>query len=231
MPERSRLISCSCDLFVSYSMITTGAGDVLSGTRCVFDKRDAMLLVPLPIRGRTMSAQSRAPRHCFNRHPLAVNLISGVPFGLVTGAPAGRVLRHFAGHFSGTVGGAVFLFSSLVIVRGLLLLLVRPQFAATLGGFLQFAFLSGVLCFMMIPSATGTAVAPISWFVGLFELIRGGRSPGIELLAQRAMLALPCAVGAAIAITAIGYQKQMRLALAPSARVAASAPCGGRWRR
>jgi hypothetical protein len=211
-------------LFVSYSIITTGLVTVFIWDTLVFDKRDAMLLGPLPIRGRTIvGAKLAALATVLIGTALAVNLISGAPFGLVTGAPAGRVLRHFLGHFSGTVGGAIFIFSSLVVVRGLLLLVVRPQFAATLGGFLQFAFLSGVLCFMMIPSATGTAVAPISWFVGLFEYIRGGRSPGIELLAQRAMVALPCAVGAAIAITAIGYQKQMRLALAPSARVAASA--------
>lgn len=211
-------------LFVSYSIITTGLVTVFIWDALVFDKRDAMLLGPLPVRGRTIvGAKLAALGTVLLGTALTVNLVSGVPFGFVTGGPNGRILRHFAGHLVGTAGGAIFVFSSLVIARGMLLLLVTPQFAATLGGLLQFVFLSGVLCFMMIPSATGTAVAPISWFVGLFEVIRGGQAPAAQLLAERAIVALPLAVGGAIAITLVGYWKQMRLALAPSARVASSA--------
>jgi hypothetical protein len=58
---------------------------------------------------------------------LAVNVTSGVPFAFVTGGPAGHILRHLAGHLSGTIGGAVFVFSTLVIVRGLLVLLVSAH--------------------------------------------------------------------------------------------------------
>ena len=163
-------------LFVSYSMSTTGLLTVFIWDALVFDKRDAMVLGPLPLRGSTIvSAKLAALATFLVGTALAVNITSGVPFGFVTGGPAGHILRHLAGHLSGTIGGAVFVFSTLVIVRGLLVLLVSAHAAATVGSFLQFLFLSGVLCFMMVPTAIGQVIPPISWFAALFELIRGSR--------------------------------------------------------
>ena len=163
-------------LFVSYSMSTTGLLTVFIWDALVFDKRDAMVLGPLPLRGSTIvSAKLAALATFLVGTALAVNITSGVPFGFVTGGPAGHILRHLAGHLSGTIGGAVFVFSTLVIVRGLLVLLVSAHAAATVGSFLQFLFLSGVLCFMMVPTAIGQVTPPISWFAALFELIRGSR--------------------------------------------------------
>jgi hypothetical protein len=91
------------------------------------------------------------------------------------------------------------------------------------GSLLQFVFLSAVLCFMMVPTATGQVLPPISWFAALFEWIRGSRVPAVPGLAQYALIVLPISVAGAIAVTFAGYWKQMRAALAPSARVAATA--------
>jgi hypothetical protein len=99
-------------------------------------------------------------------------------------------------------------------------------------------FLSGVLCFMMVPTTMGKSTPafldksaaewmPVAWFFGLFEILRGSKHPGLGILAERALIAVLISVVAAIAVTFAGYWKQMRAALAPSARVAASA----RWRR
>jgi hypothetical protein len=76
---------------------------------------------------------------------------------------------------------------------------------------------------MMVPTATGQVLPPISWFAALFELIRGSREPAIPQLADQALIGLPISVAAAIAVTFAGYWKQMRAALAPSARVASTA--------
>jgi hypothetical protein len=116
----------------------------------------------------------------------------------------------------------VFVFCSLVTVRGLLVF-VSPHLSATVGSLFQFLFLSGVLCFMMVPTAMGESTVPIAWFFGLFESIRGSRAPGIDGLAYQALIGLPLAVTGAIAITFGGYWRQMRAALAPSARVGARA--------
>lgn len=225
MPEliETRLAQLAV-LFVSYSMVTTGLLTVFIWDTLVFDKRDSMVLGPLPVPGKTIVAAKLAALATFLMgSTVAVNLISGLPFAFVTGGPAGHLLRHLAAHLSGTIAGAVFVFSALVIVRGLLVLLVSPHFAATVGSFLQFVFLSAVLCFMMVPTTMGESSVPIAWFFGLFELIRGSRVEGIDALAQRALIAFPLSVAGAVAVTFGGYWHQMRAALAPSARVGASA--------
>ena len=211
-------------LFVSFSMISTGLLTVFIWDTLVFDKRDAMVLGPLPLRGRTIVAAKVAALATFLvGTALAVNVISGVSYGFVTGSIDGRILQHSAAHLSGTVGGAVFMFCTLVVVRGLLVLLVTPHAAETVGSALQFVFLSSVLCFMMVPTATGQVLPPISWFAALFEFIRGSRQPAVPGLAQYAWIALLLSVAGAVAITFAGYWKQMRAALAPSARVAGTA--------
>lgn len=211
-------------LFVSYSMISIGLLTVFIWDTLVFDKRDAMVLGPLPLQGSTIVGAKLAALATFLvGTALAVNIISGVSFGFVTGTLHGRILEHLVGHLSGTVGGAVFMFCALVVVRGLLVLLVSAHAAVTAGSFLQFIFLSAVLCFMMVPTATGQITPPISWFAALFEVIRGSHGSDVPRLAQYAVIALPVSVAAAIAVTFAGYWKQMRAALAPSARTAGSA--------
>ena len=109
--DRNRLAQLAV-LFVSYSMITTGLLTVFIWDALVFDKRDAMVLGPLPLRGSTIVGAKLAALATFLvGTALAVNVTSGVPFGFVTGGPEGHILRHLAGHLSGTIGGAVFVFS------------------------------------------------------------------------------------------------------------------------
>jgi hypothetical protein len=211
-------------LFVSYSMITMGMLTVFIWDTLVFDKRDAMVLGPLPLKGLTIvAAKLAALATLLVGSASVVNVTSGLPFAFVTGGPEGHILRHLAGHLTGTIGGAVFIFCTLVVVRGLLVMVVSAHAAATIGSLLQFVFLSAVLCFMMVPTATGQVTPPISWFAALFEVIRGATSQTIPPLAQRALIVLPLSVAGAIAIIAGSYWKQMRAALAPSARVAGSA--------
>lgn len=211
-------------LFVSYSMITTGLLTVFIWDTLVFDKRDAMVLGPLPLKGRTIvGAKLAALATVLVGSASVVNVTSGLPFAFVTGGPEGHILRHLAGHLTGTIGGAVFVFCTLVIVRGLLVLVGSARVAATIGSLLQFVFLSAVLCFMMVPTATGQVIPPISWFAALFEEIRGATSQTIPPLARQALIVLPPSIAGAIAIIAGSYWKQMRAALAPSARVVATA--------
>jgi hypothetical protein len=102
-------------------------------------------------------------------------------------------------------------------------MVVSAHVAATIGSLLQFVFLSAVLVFMMVPTATGQVTPPISWFAALFEEIRGATSQTIPPLARQALIVLPPSIAGAIGIIAGSYWKQMRAALAPSARVVATA--------
>jgi hypothetical protein len=100
-----------------------------------------MVLGPLPVPSRIVVFAKLAALATFLiGTALAVNLTSGLPFGLITGGNDGLIIRHTLGHFAGTIGGAVFMFSTLVIVRGLLVLVVGPQLSASIGSVLQFVF-------------------------------------------------------------------------------------------
>ena len=220
--------------FVVYSMVTTALITVFIWDALVFDKRDAMVLGPLPIRGTTIVWAKLAALATFLLGTsVAVNLLSGVPFGFVTGGPEGKIVRHLAGHLAGTLGGAVFMFSALVVARGALVLAVGSHIAATVGSTLQFVFMSAVLLFMVVPATMGDAQPvfltrnagqwiPTTWFFALFETLRGSQAPGLDALAWRAVVAVPTTVVAAIAITFAGYWNQMRAALAPPARAASA---------
>src|SRR5688500_20384962 len=91
-------------MFVTYPMISIGLLTVFIWDTLVFDKRDAMVLGPLPLRGTTIVGAKLAALATFLvGTALAVNVISGVSFGWVTGTLDGRILQHLAGHLSGTV--------------------------------------------------------------------------------------------------------------------------------
>ena len=85
-------------LFVSYSMITTGMLTVFIWDTLVFDKRDAMVLGPLPLKAGRLWGKTCRPRDVLVGSASVVNVTSGLPFAFVTGGPEGHILRHLAGH-------------------------------------------------------------------------------------------------------------------------------------
>ncbi len=80
-------------------MVTTGLITVFIWDTLVFDKRDAMVLGPLPVRGTTVVFAKLAALATFLvGAALAVNVTSGVPFALVTGGYRGAlILRQLPG--------------------------------------------------------------------------------------------------------------------------------------
>src|SRR4029079_328389 len=134
---------------------------------------------------------------------LAVNLSAGLPYALITGSNDGalKVVRHLTGYLAGTIGGAVFVISTIVAARGVLLSVGGVRIASSLGSLLPFLFVSGVPCFVLVPAAMGktqpvflAATAadwmPTNWYFGLFEWLRGSARPEVRALADRALVAL-----------------------------------------
>jgi len=236
MPELvERALDQLAVLFVVYSMATTGLVTVFVWDVLVFDKRDAMVLGPLPISGSTVvAAKLAALATLLLGTALAVNLVSGLPFAFVTGSPAGRIGAHLTGHLAGTIGGAIFMFATIVVVRGLVVLLAGPNAAAAVGSMLQFCLISAVLLFVMTPALISSARQnvlflgagdwmPTRWFIAVFEYIRGSVDPRLPRLAVRAAIAVPLAIAAVVVTMLAGYRRQLSRALAPPAKAFASA--------
>jgi hypothetical protein len=216
---------------VTYSMVTTGFIAVFVWDGLAFDRRDAMVLGPLPIGGPTIIAAKLAALGALLLGTSSiVNLITAVPFAFMTAnhEPLRVLVRNFLTHLVATIGVATFVFCAIVTVRGAAGLAGGPRLALLLGTSLQFVFGGALLCVMiLIPQLSPAAPrlleaadyrwVPLAWFLGLFE--RGlelTRAP-FGALAGRAIVATPLAVAGAVLVSIVGYRRQMRLALTPAA--------------
>jgi hypothetical protein len=221
-------------LFITYSMVTIGFIAVFVWDSLTLDRRDAMVLGPLPARGSTIVAAKLAALGAFLLGAsMAVNLPNAVVFAFETAdrLGSGALVRHFAAHLTSTVAAAAFVFAAMVVIRGTAVLLAGPRLASALGSLLQFVFVVALLCIVILCPAvwrvphrelinpTTTGWLPTSWFLGLFEQIRGSQRAYFQPLATRAPIATAAVVLGGIAISIAGFRRQMQLAVAPPATV------------
>jgi len=223
-------------VFIVYSMVAIGVIAAVMWDSLAFDRRDAMVLGPLPLSARTIVAAKLTAMGAFLLITAAgVNVITAVLFSMVAGNHKGMfgIVRHFVAHMVTTVSAAAFVFCLLVTVRAIVGGVAGRRVA--LSSILRFLLFSALLCFIVyVPTALHVVPggrrrpstvymqpipgwSPTNWFLGLYEWIRG--SPGIEWehAALRAVGITAAMVTAAVVMTIAGYRRQMQLALAPSA--------------
>jgi hypothetical protein len=217
-------------VFVVYSMVTVGLIAAFEWDALTFELRDAMVLGPLPLSGRhIIAAKLLALATFLLGTSAAVNVVTGVPFGFVT---ANRfdlmtLIRNSAAFLAATIGASVFVFTAMMTLKGLVVFLAGPRFAERAGAWLQWFFVTSVLCFVILLFSLGPGgelrrsdphgVVPVTWFVALFEEVRGSPVPEGRAFAGRALIAIAAGVVGAALVSIAGFRRQMRLALAPSA--------------
>jgi hypothetical protein len=215
-------------VFVVYSMVTVGLATVFVWEALGFDHRDAMVLGPLPLRRRTIVAAKLLALAAFLlAAALPMNLLNAFFFALETGDQLGgrTLVANFVAHFTATVMAATFVFAALVTLRGVIGLVAGPRLAASSGSLLQFVFVVALLAFVIlspgvwkIPSAVlnnpaTTGWLPPSWFLGLFERLRGSTRAYFMPLGIRALVATPIAIGGAVLVSMLGFHRQAQFAL------------------
>jgi len=231
--------------FVTLSMALVGLVTVFVWDALAFDRRDAMVLGPLPVRGATIVTAKLAALFSFLMClSLIVNVTTAVPFGFVTSNrfPVSALFTHMAAHLTATLSGAACVFASIVTIRGAVALVGGARLAVRLGVVLQFVFVVVVLSFLvMVPrlldfgDTTFSWVSyagwlPINWFVGLFEVIRGTADAELVRRANLAVVSTVVTLATAMFVSVVGFRRQAQLALTPSA---SEGPLGaarlGRW--
>ena len=222
---------------ISYSMATVSFIAVLEWDALGFDQRDAMVLGPLPIRGATIvGAKLAALGALLVVVAGSINLIPTVAFAYGTVWLLGPIesLRYLAAYMAATIGVAVFVFLAIVAIRGTIALAVGAHLAVRFGALLKFLFAGALLAFVIVrmtSGSNGTWVMffelgdwmPSGWFLALFERIRGSTQPDLVARAGRAIAATTIALAGAVFVSILGFTRQSRLALAPSASVGAFA--------
>ena len=232
-------------VFVTYSGVATGLVAVFLWDALTFSRRDAMVIGPLPVAGATViSAKICALGAFLMATTVGANALGAVVFALVASSSKGlaAVGQHAAAHMAATVAAGMFMFSVLLTIRGILVFLRGATLSAVLGALLQLAFMGALfVCILVIPNAVRTIAAnadqisrqnwvPTTWFLGLYETLRGHGTAEFSALAIQATSGVVLAVAVAIVVSVVGYWRQQQLALAAPSSLAQGRRLGfGRW--
>jgi hypothetical protein len=232
-------IQLNASIFIIYGVVAMGVIAAFTWDALGFERRDAMVLGPLPVRGATViTAKLAALGALLLAGAAVVNVLTAVPFAMVASSHATAIsaLRHFTGHMVATMCAATFVFCTLVTARALVGMLGERREAIT--SFVQFVLVSAVLCYLVLapaaiqvtPGRRGTVRtsmiemprwSPTNWFLGLYETIRGAGGPELWPSARIAIAVTLGSLLLAILATVVSYRRQLQLALTPSASAAA----------
>jgi hypothetical protein len=204
---------------VSMMMLVVGLIAVVSWDAIFPDRRDAMVLGPLPVRsGMILAAKVAA---CAAVVGIAlVSLASGM--GVVLPVVAGS-LRLFVGYWFAMAAACAFVYGSVLAVQGLLALALPRKMFLRLSAALQLAaFAWFVASYFLEPGLAGldwmkaTAARgdlngwPSYWFFAMELQIAGHLPPEMRPVAMRAWVGLGIVVAAAAASLALCYLRTMK---------------------
>src|SRR5262245_21144895 len=149
------LIRIVATLFVAYATVSVGIIAALAWDRLVFDRRDAMVLGPMPVGGSTIvGAKLAALAALLLMTTTVVSVTTAVPLAIFASGFSGiaATARHLVAHLIATTAAALFVFCALVTVRALLGTLGRGS--VTFASIVQFVMISCVLGVLVLIPAT-----------------------------------------------------------------------------
>ena len=208
------------------TMFVVGLFAVLSWDSAFPDRRDVLVLAPLPVRARTLFvAKVAALASALSVTVATLNSCTGLLWPLAL-FPAGSgvlgLIRSFLAYWITMLASGAFIFCSVLGVQGLAAQLPRRLFLRA-SAFLQMAALClFVTVYFLQPSLTtpqaliaarnqrSLAWLPSYWFLGLFQALNGSMHPALAPLARRACAGLLIAgIGAASAFL-LSYFRTLR---------------------
>ena len=211
---------------IATTMLIVGLFAVLSWDSSFPDRRDVLVLAPLPVRPRTLfSAKVAALAMALSLTVAAFNGAVSLTWPLFVLSPPGSgligSLRAFAAYWIAVLSSGAFVFCSLLGVQGLAAQLPRRYFLR-LSSLLQMAAFILLVCGYVLepsifhPRALATtnprtlAWWPTYWFFGLFEKLNGWPFAAFSQLARRAAAGLAIAAFGAGATYLLSYLRTIR---------------------
>jgi hypothetical protein len=215
---------------IATTMLVVGLFAVLSWDSAFPDRRDVMVLAPLPVRARTLLfAKIAALATALSLTILALNALTGLAWPIVfAGANSGfaDVLRSLAAYWATMAAAGVFILGGVLGLHGMAAHLPRRRYLRV-SAVLQMAVFCLVLSVYFLQPAPVSAKAvgalesrrllewlPTYWFFGLFQVLNGSVPTEIHAtiftLARRAVGGLAIAsIGAATAFL-LSYFRTLR---------------------
>jgi hypothetical protein len=214
-------------LFVTLSMTAIGFVALVIWDAMFPDRRDARILSGLPIPGRVLIAgRLLALGALCGIFVLGINafatLVNGPLLPIVGGAS--NPVRGVFAHFLATSMAGIFVFSTLLMLQGIVLNIGGRKAADRLSLMLQILFVAMLLQLIFFlprlvgfmrsnPNAEWIRALPSIWFVALYDVIAGRSTPGQGTLALLALTATVGTLGSAIGVFVATHGRLVRRAL------------------
>ena len=188
------------------------------------DKRDAMVLGPLPILPRTiLLAKLAASASVLSIAVIALNFASSGPIALVFGGASNGIIRFGAAWWFTLVSASVFLYGGVLTVQGLGALLLPRRLFLRVSAVLQLAAFGAILAgrflqpwltsFTELTSPANRALlawSPTFWFFAVFNQMNGTLPAELQWVAYRGWIALGLVVVGSVASLALCYLRTMK---------------------
>ncbi len=212
---------------IATTMLMTGLFALLSWDSAFPDRRDVLVLAPLPVRARTFfRAKIAALGSALGLTVVAANVFTGISYPLVLGALKGGVLgiaQSFAAYWLTAFGAGAFVLGTVLALQGAALHVLPRRIFLRASGFLQllaFCLLLSVYIlqphmatprYLIDPQNRLTAVwLPSYWFLGLLQELSGSPHPALEAFGRLAWAGLAIACLSATATFLLSYFRTLR---------------------
>jgi len=186
---------------LSTTMLVVGLITVISWDATFPDRRDVLVLAPLPVTPRTiLAAKVTASSAILSLAVLALNAVPSLATSLSLSASYG-LFRSFAAYWIAMLTSVIFLYASVLTVQGFTALLLPRRIFLRLSALLQIVAFAYFLCsFFMEPSVPIAAMglpanhhlmawSPSFWFYALCVQLNGVLPASLTWLAMRAWIA------------------------------------------
>jgi hypothetical protein len=212
---------------ISGMMLVVGLIAIVTWDSTFPDRRDVMVLSPLPVAPRTiLLAKVAASASLLALALLTLNFATGLSWPLLIGSQHVSnwgFFQSFVAYWFTMVAASSFLFCSVLTVQGFTALLLPRRLFLRLSAILQVAgfglflavyFLQPSLCTraaLVLPeNHWGLAWSPSFWFFALFNQLNGSLPTGLEWLAERGWVGLSVVVTAATVSLLLCYWRTMK---------------------
>jgi hypothetical protein len=208
---------------ISEMMLVVGLIAVVSWDSIFPDRRDVMVLSPLPIGPLTiLLAKVSASGAIVGMSVVALNIASGFAWPLVLGGLP-HFLRFCSAYWFTMAAASLFLYCAVLTIQGFTALLLPRRIFLSLSAILQLgAYGLFIGAFFLLPTFTNLAqwadprnhrvlaLSPPYWFFALFNQLTGSLPPALAWLAHRAWMGLGFAVIGAAASLILCYLGTMK---------------------
>ena len=208
-------------LLIATTITIVGLFSVLSWDSHTPDRRDVLVLGPLPIRMATLFlAKLSATAVALGLVIVSLNVFTGLTWPVYFASSDGVLgaMRSFAAYWSTIVLAGVFTFCLVLLVQGATVQLLPRQVFLRLSSLLQTALCSVFVgLYFLEPSLESRQALsapenhallgwlPAYWFLGLFQQLNGSMSAEFRPLAHRAWLGVAIALIAALGVMIASY--------------------------